>query len=63
VAAGGKLEVPIQVTSPGSVVEYYIEIASRDLAIAISAERDEGVTVVKVSICEMPGVVNNVCVL
>ena len=48
VAAGGKLEVPIQVTSPGSVVEYFIEIAKYDLSITITAERDEGVTVVKV---------------
>lgn len=49
VAAGGKLEVPIQVTSPGSVVEYFIEVKTYDLAITITAERDEGVTVVKVS--------------
>lgn len=47
VAAGGKLEVPIQVTSPGSVVEYFIEIGKYDLAITITAERDEGVTIVK----------------
>ena len=49
VAAGGKLEVPIQVTSPGSVVEYFVEIKSLDLAVTITAERDEGVTVVKVN--------------
>ncbi|CAB9498547.1 expressed unknown protein [Seminavis robusta] len=47
VAAGGKLEVPIQVTSPGSVVEYFIEIKTYDLAVSITAERDEGVTIVK----------------
>ena len=49
IAAGGKLEVPLQVTSPGSVVEYFIEIHNYDLAISITAERDEGVTIVKVS--------------
>ena len=49
ITAGGKLDVPIQVTSPGSVVEYFIEIKDYDLAISITAERDEGVTVVKVS--------------
>lgn len=49
VAAGGKLEVPIQVTSPGSVVEYFIEVKTLDLAVTITAERDEGVTIVKVS--------------
>lgn len=47
VSAGGKLEVPIQVTSPGSVVEYFIEIKTHDLAVTITAERDEGVTMVK----------------
>jgi hypothetical protein len=48
IAAGGKLEVPIQVTSPGSVVEYFIEIKTYDLSVSITAERDEGVTIVKV---------------
>ena len=47
-AAGGKLEVPIEVTCSGSVVEYFIEIAKYDLAVTITAERDEGVTIVKV---------------
>jgi hypothetical protein len=48
ITAGGKLDVPIQVTSPGSVVEYFIEIHSHDISIGITAERDEGTTVVKV---------------
>ena len=48
IAAGGNLEVPIQVTSPGSVVEYFIEIKTYDLNVSITAERDEGVTIVKV---------------
>lgn len=46
-AAGGKLEIPIQVTSPGSVVEYFIELKSYDMDVSITAERDEGVTIVK----------------
>jgi hypothetical protein len=49
VAAGGKLSVPIQVTAPGSIVEYYIEIKAYDLSVAITAEREEGITTVKVS--------------
>jgi hypothetical protein len=49
VAAGGKLSVPIQVSAPGSVVEYFIEVKGYDLAVSITAEREEGVTTVKVS--------------
>jgi len=49
VGAGSRLNVPIQVTAPGSVVEYSVEIKSYDVGFAITAERDEGVTVVKAS--------------
>ncbi len=48
VAAGGILKVPIQVTTPGSVVEYAVENKSHDFAFGITAEREEGVTIVKV---------------
>mmetsp|Transcript_98273 Transcript_98273/g.283588 ORF Transcript_98273/g.283588 Transcript_98273/m.283588 type:complete len:273 (+) Transcript_98273:114-932(+) len=47
VAAGGKLQVPIQVTTPGSVLEYAVENKSHDIGFGITAEREEGVTVVK----------------
>mmetsp|Transcript_829 Transcript_829/g.1103 ORF Transcript_829/g.1103 Transcript_829/m.1103 type:complete len:293 (+) Transcript_829:191-1069(+) len=47
VSAGGKLELPIHVNTPGSVVEYAIELASKDMDIAIQAEREEGITIVK----------------
>jgi hypothetical protein len=46
-AAGGKLNVPIQVTTPGSVVEYAVELKQYDIGFGITAERDEGVTVVR----------------
>jgi len=49
VSAGGTLKVPIQVTTPGSVVEYAVENKSHDFAFGITAEREEGVTIVKVS--------------
>merc|ERR1712238_475540 len=49
VSAGGKLDVPIHVTAPGSVVEYAVEIKAHDLNISISAVRDEGITLVKKS--------------
>ena len=48
VAAGGSLNVPINVSTPGSVVEYAVELKSYDIAFGIKAEREEGVTVVKV---------------
>jgi hypothetical protein len=48
VAAGGKLAIPIQVTAPGSVVEYAVEMKNYDIGFGITAERDEGVTIVKV---------------
>lgn len=47
ISAGGKLEIPIHVTTPGSVVEYSIELASLDVDVSIQAERDEGITIVK----------------
>ena len=49
VSAGGTLAVPIQVSTPGSVVEYAVENKQYDIGFAISAEREEGVTIVKVS--------------
>eukprot|EP00522_Entomoneis_paludosa_P015166 CAMPEP_0172459980 /NCGR_PEP_ID=MMETSP1065-20121228/35016_1 /TAXON_ID=265537 /ORGANISM="Amphiprora paludosa, Strain CCMP125" /LENGTH=280 /DNA_ID=CAMNT_0013214865 /DNA_START=71 /DNA_END=913 /DNA_ORIENTATION=+ len=47
VSAGGKLELPIHVTTPGSVVEYAVELANYDVDLSIQAERDEGITIVK----------------
>jgi len=49
IGAGSKLDVPIQVTTPGSVVEYSVELKAYDISFAITAERDEGVTIVKVN--------------
>jgi hypothetical protein len=48
VAAGGKLNVPINVATPGSVVSYAIELKSYDINFSITAEREEGITIVKV---------------
>ena len=48
VAAGGSLNVPINVSTPGSVVEYAVEVKGYDIGFEIMAEREEGVTVVKV---------------
>lgn len=48
VAAGGKLNLPIIVSTPGSVVEYAVEIKAYDIGFAIKAEREEGITIVKV---------------
>jgi hypothetical protein len=50
VAAGTKLLVPIQIMTPGSVVEYAIELKAYDLSFGITAEREEGTTTVKVCI-------------
>lgn len=47
-AAGKILVVPIQVSVPGSVVDYSIEVPNHDVGLSIEAERDEGITVVKV---------------
>jgi hypothetical protein len=48
IAAGGSLTIPIQVSSPGSVVEYSVENKQYDFGFGITAEREEGVTIVKV---------------
>ncbi|KAG7341200.1 hypothetical protein IV203_023151 [Nitzschia inconspicua] len=47
IAAGGSLTIPIQVSSPGSVVEYSVENKQYDFGFSITAEREEGVTIVK----------------
>jgi hypothetical protein len=49
------LEVPINVTAPGSIVEYSIETQSYDIIFGIAAEREEGITVVKVCYISMGG--------
>jgi hypothetical protein len=43
-----KITVPIHVTAPGSVVEYAVESKFYDISFGITAEREEGVTIVKV---------------
>uniref|UniRef100_A0A7S4SWC0 GOLD domain-containing protein n=1 Tax=Ditylum brightwellii TaxID=49249 RepID=A0A7S4SWC0_9STRA len=43
----GKLDVPIHITTGGSVVEYTIETADYDISFGITAEREEGITIVK----------------
>ena len=48
-AAGGKINVPIIISTPGSVVEYAVELKSHDVEFGIIADRDEGSTTVKVS--------------
>jgi len=47
ITAGGSLEIPIQVGTPGSVVEYAVENKQYDFGFSITAERDESVTIVK----------------
>jgi len=47
VAAGSHLKIPIQVSNPGSVVEYFVDIKTNDLIVGISAEREEGTTIVR----------------
>jgi len=49
ITAGGSLEIPIQVGTPGSVVEYAVENKQYDFGFSITAERDESVTIVKES--------------
>jgi hypothetical protein len=44
----GKVDVPIHVSAGGSVVEYAIETLNYDISFGITAEREEGLTVVKV---------------
>ncbi len=48
ISAGGSLTIPIQVSTPGSVVEYAVENKQYDFGFGITAEREEGVTIVKV---------------
>ena len=62
VLAGKSLVVPIQVAVPGSIVDYSIEISNYDIGLSIDAERDEGITIVKVrdgalSFCRPRGVI------
>ena len=54
-AAGGTLKVPISVTTPGSVVEYAVENKMYDFGFGITAEREEGVTLVKVGFQHLQG--------
>jgi hypothetical protein len=49
VAPGGSLTVPIHVNTPGSIVEYAAENKDHDIGFGITAEREEGVTIVQVS--------------
>lgn len=48
ISAGGSLTVPIQVNTPGSIVEYAAENKYHDIGFGIIAEREEGITVVQV---------------
>lgn len=48
ISAGGSLTVPIQVNTPGSIVEYAAENKYHDIGFGITAEREEGITVVQV---------------
>ena len=50
VSAGGSLSVPIQVNTPGSIVEYAAENKSHDIGFGITAEREEGITIVQVCV-------------
>lgn len=43
-------EVPIHVTAPGSIVEYSVETKNYDILFGVLAEREEGVTIVKVRV-------------
>jgi len=45
----GELTVPIHVVTSGSVVDYTVQSKDFDIGFGIVAEREEGVTVVKVS--------------
>lgn len=47
ITAGGNLEIPIQVGTPGSVVEYAVENKVYDFGFSITAERDDSITIVK----------------
>lgn len=45
----GKLNVPVHVTTSGSIVDYIIKSKDFDIGFGVTAEREEGITVVKVS--------------
>eukprot|EP00980_Cylindrotheca_fusiformis_P018965 scaffold6355_cov119-Cylindrotheca_fusiformis.AAC.2 len=47
ISAGGSLTIPIQVNTPGSIVEYAAENKGYDIGFGITAEREEGITVVQ----------------
>jgi len=47
ITAGGSLEIPIQVGTPGSVVEYAVENKQYDFGFSITAERNDSITMVK----------------
>jgi len=44
-----KLDIPIHVVAPGSIVEYSVNTQNYDLGFGITAEREEGITIVKES--------------
>lgn len=48
ISAGGCLEIPIQVATPGSIVHYSVENKKYDFAFSITAERDHTITLVKI---------------
>lgn len=56
VAVRSKITVPIHVTAPGSVIEYAVESKMYDIGFGITAEREEGVTIVKVRLIRSPRV-------
>lgn len=43
----GKLNVPVHVTTSGSIVDYTIQSKDFDIGFGVSAEREDGITVVK----------------
>lgn len=47
----GKLNVPVHVTTSGSIVDYTLKSKDFDIGFGVSAEREDGITVVKVSFC------------
>jgi hypothetical protein len=49
VALRAKFEVPIHVTAGGSVVQFEISTEEYDIAFGVTAEREEGITIVKES--------------
>lgn len=45
----GELNIPIHVVTSGSIVDYSVQSKDFDIGFGIEAEREEGVTIVKVS--------------